>query len=497
VRRRLFRIALAVTAVVVVLAGAGGIAVAVLYSRADLDTTGEVDFTRPLRIPPLAPSKVDADGRRVFDLTARRGRTEFQPGVVTDTYGIDGSYLGPTLRARRGERVVVGVENAIGEPTTMHWHGMHLPARMDGGPHQVIEPGATWSPTWEIDQPAATLWYHPHLDGETAEHVYRGLAGMFIVDDPAASAPGLPSRYGVDDVPVVVQDRRFHDDGRLDLGEGLFSPTGILGDEILVNGTLGPYLDVRSERVRLRLLNASNGRVYDFGFSDERAFALVGSDGGLLERPHRIRRVMLSPGERAEIVVALRPGERTVLRSTPPDLGTGGFDDRFAGGDDRLDILELRAADRLRPAPPVPDALADLPRLDEADAVRTREFELRGRTINGERMDMDRIDETVAAGSTEIWEVVNTSGTPHSFHVHDVRFRILAVDGSPPTAALAGWKDTVYLPPNRTFRLIVPFGHYADPHTPYMLHCHVLRHEDQGMMGQFAVTADGSHASGH
>jgi blue copper oxidase len=304
----------------------------------------------------------------------------------------------------------------------------------------------------------------------------------------------LPSRYGVDDVPVIVQDRGFDDDGQLDLGSGPFSPTGILGDEILVNGTLAPYVDVRTERVRLRLLNASNARIYDFGFSDDRPFALVGSDGGLLSRPHRTWRVMLSPGERAEIVVTLRPGERTVLRSTPPDLGTGGFDDRFAGGDDRLDILELRAADRLRPSPQVPSELTEIPRIDERDAARTREFELRDRNINGRSMDMDRIDETVAAGSTEVWQVTNTSGTPHSFHVHDVRFQILDLDGSPPPAALSGWKDTVYLPPERTFRLVVRFGHYADPHMPYMLHCHLLRHEDQGMMGQFIVADDRSHA---
>ena len=485
--RRLIRIVLAMAGVLVLLAAAAGVALAVLYGNADVDTTGKVDFTRPLKIPPLAESHVDDEGRRVFDLTARRGRTELRDGVATETYGINGSYLGPTLRAERGERVLIHVRNEIGEPTTMHWHGMHLPAEMDGGPHQVIAPGSTWSPYWEIDQPAATLWYHPHLEGRTAEHVYRGLAGMFILDDPAADV-ALPSRYGVDDVPVIVQDKQFDDDGRLDLGAGMISPTGILGDEILVNGTLAPYLDVRTERVRLRLLNASNARIYDFGFADDRAFALVGTDGGLLGRTREQRRVMLSPGERAEIVVTLRPGERAVLRSTPPDLGTNGWEGRFAGGDDRFDVLELRAADRLEPSPPVPEALADIPRLDAGDAVRTRRYELRGRRINGRKMDMDRIDERVEAGTTELWEVENTGGTPHSFHVHDVRFRVLDVDGSPPPPALSGWKDTVYLPPKRTFRLIVPFGEYSDPHHPYMFHCHLLRHEDQGMMGQFVVT---------
>lgn len=182
-----------------------------------------------------------------------------------------------------------------------------------------------------------------------------------------------------------------------------------------------------------------------------------------------------------------------MLRSTPPELGTGGLEARFAGGDDRLDVLQLRAADRLQPSPPVPGALAEIPRLTARDAARTREFELRGRTINDRAMDMDRIDADVQAGSTELWTVTNTSGTPHSLHVHDVRFQVLDIDGVPPPPPLSGWKDTLYLPPRRTFRLLVPFGEYADPHTPYMFHCHLLRHEDQGMMGQFTVTNAHAH----
>jgi len=186
------------------------------------------------------------------------------------------------LRARRGEKVLVNVTNDLGETSTIHWHGMHLPAAMDGGPHQPIEPGETWSPSWRIDQPAATLWYHPHPHGETAQHVYRGLAGLFYVDD--AARPRLPSTYGVDDVPLIVQDKEF-DGNRFDTSHGLFESTGILGDTILVNGTPGPYLDVTTQRVRLRILNASNARIYDFAFDDGREYDVVGTDGGLLPEP--------------------------------------------------------------------------------------------------------------------------------------------------------------------------------------------------------------------
>ncbi|GAB4085234.1 hypothetical protein GCM10028784_18640 [Myceligenerans cantabricum] len=149
------------------------------------------EFDTALAIPPLARSWV-VDGVRTFDLTAQSGTTEFRPGVETPTWGFDGPYLGPTLRAERGEQVAVHVTNELDEPTSVHWHGMHLPPAMDGGPHQEIAPGGTWEPTWRIDQPAATLWYHPHPHGTTEEHVYRGLAGLFLLDDDAS--PGRRTR---------------------------------------------------------------------------------------------------------------------------------------------------------------------------------------------------------------------------------------------------------------------------------------------------------------
>lgn len=468
--------------------GGGAAAIGWLWSESALSTAGEVDFSNRLAVPPLAPSKLDENGRRVFTLTAGEGRHDFGRGPV-DTWGFNGDYLGPTLRAKRGEQVVVNVRNELSEETSVHWHGMHLPAEMDGGPHQPVRPGDTWSPSWKVDQPAATLWYHPHPHGETAKHVYRGLAGMFIVDDPATSA-ALPDEYGVDDIPVIVQDKKLRDD-ELDDSPGVMGGVGILGDTIAVNGTVAPYQEVTTERVRLRLLNGSTARVYDFGFADDRRFALVGTDGGLLPKPHHTKRVMLSPGERAEIVVTVRPGERTVLRSFPPPLGLDGFSSRFTGGDDTLDVLQLRAADRLVANATVPDTLVDVPRLDPADAAERREFRLGGHQINHRKMAMDRVDAAVVKDTSELWEVTNADGTPHSFHVHDVQFQVVSVDGAAPPPQLTGWKDTLYLPPNVRFELIMRFADYADPDTPYMFHCHVLFHEDAGMMGQFVVVEPG------
>src|SRR5689334_6639736 len=162
----------------------GAIAVVTWALQArDVSTVDRVDFNRRLAIPPLAESHLDGAGRRVFDLNAQAGTTDLGHGK-TRTLGFNGSYLGPTLRATRGEQVLVNIHNGLSRDTTVHWHGMHLPARMDGGPHQPIAPGATWSPQWKVDQPAATLWYHPHPDGATEDQVYQGLAGLFIVDDP-------------------------------------------------------------------------------------------------------------------------------------------------------------------------------------------------------------------------------------------------------------------------------------------------------------------------
>jgi FtsP/CotA-like multicopper oxidase with cupredoxin domain len=467
---------------------AGGWAV---YSGARTSTVGELGFRNELAIPPLLEPR-EQDGRTVFDLALEQGTTELLPGKPTETWGVNGPYLGPTLRADRGDEVVVRVRNELPDTTTVHWHGMHLPAEADGGLHQPIAPGEVWAPSWRIEQPAATLWYHPHPHGETADHVYRGLAGMFILDDPAADALALPQKYGVDDIPLIIEDKRLNDDGSLDYGQSMISPTGRLGNTILVNGTYDPHLEIRDSRVRLRLLNASTARIYDIGFADERHFDLVATDGGLLERPEPMTRVQLSPGERAEIVARFHPGERVVLRSFEPDLGTNFFEGRFAGADDSFDLLQIRAAPSLSSSPEIPDRLAPHAHVDEGDAARTRRFELSGSAqINGKHMDMARIDEVVTAGSTEIWEVRNDAGTPHNFHIHGVSFRVLDDGGDPPPPHLRASKDTVYVPPGKTVRALVHFEDYPDPDSPYMFHCHVLQHEDRGMMGQFVVVEPG------
>ncbi|GAB2634250.1 multicopper oxidase family protein [Nocardia goodfellowii] len=446
---------------------------------------------RPLPIPPLADSTVDADGVRRFRLTMAPGAAEILPGKHTPTWGVNGPHLGPTLRARRGEAVAIEVRNDLPEPSTLHWHGMRVPARMDGGPHQTIAPGGTWAPSWTIDQPAASLWYHPHPHGGTEKHVYRGLSGFFLVDDDAADRLDLPKDYGVDDIPLVIQDRRFTADGALD--EAAPTDIGLLGDTVITNGIAGAYLRARTSRIRLRLLNGFSGRLYHLGFADNRQFQVIGTDGGLLPKPLSLNRIQLSPGERAEIVVPIRAGDTVMLRALPIE-NRGDIDvaeAREFGFDDSFDILELRGTTSVADAAAVPDALIPGAAIPTAAAVAHRRFDLQWFQINHARMDMNRIDFTVAAGSTEVWTVRNADNWPHNFHVHDVQFRITDIDGAAPPPVLAGWKDTVYTRPGSTYTLVMRFSEHTDPTYPYMYHCHLLLHEDRGMMGQFLVLGPG------
>ena len=449
-----------------------------------LTTAGTMNLDNQLNIPPLAASSVDAEGTRVFSLTAETGKSSFLPETATETWGYNGAFLGPTLRARRGERVRVEIQNDLPAPTTVHWHGMHLPAIYDGGAHQIIETGARWEPEWVIDQPAATLWYHPHVHGTSEEQMTRGLSGMFIVDEPDTPAE-LPAEYGVDDIPLIFQDRSFAKDGSFKLTPD--STAGLLGDTILINGTANPYLEVVTEAVRLRILNAATARVFNFGFSDNRTFAVVGSDGGLLPATAEVQRLLLSPGERAEIVVRMRPGEEVLLRSHPQELGMGDALTTRTGGNDTLDLLKLRAETKLAPSPELPSTLAAESTFEMERPMITRGFILKDMYINGKLMGMSRIDLSVSAQSVETWNISNTDNLAHNFHVHGAQFQVLDIDGRAPAPEFAGWKDTVFLPVRATARVQIKFGKYKDRAHPYMYHCHFIRHADMGMMGQYTI----------
>ncbi len=467
------------------------------YATSTASYAGHSKAPKPLQIPPLDAGQMQG-GVRVFDMQVQTGKTEFFEGLKTDTLGINGSYLGPTLRMKSGETVRMNVANGLNETTTLHWHGFNLPARADGGPHQEIAPGAVWSPEFEVREKAATMWYHSHQLHKTADQVWAGMAGLVVIDDDEAGALDLPDTYGVDDIPVVLQDRSFRRNGQMPYSSSMQSRMmGMTGDIPMVNGTVDAFFDVTTSLIRLRLLNGSNGSIYSLGFADGRTFSQISSDGGLLAAPVQISSLRLAPGERADIVVDMSAGGVATLRSVAAGGGGGGMGGMMGGmmGSPGFDFLELRPAASLATSPALPARLADLPAVSDSGITKTRGFELQMSgmgpfakfLINGKSMAMGRIDEVVEQGVAEIWEVSNFSPMAHPFHVHNTQFRILDRNGTAPDAGERGLKDTVLVNPQERVRISVRFDHYTDPKRPYMYHCHILEHEDAGMMGQFTV----------
>jgi FtsP/CotA-like multicopper oxidase with cupredoxin domain len=368
----------------------------------------------------------------------------------------------------------------------------------------VIPPDNTWSPEFDIRQPASTLWYHSHLLHETGRQVYSGLAGLIYIDDDHADSLGLPSAYGRDDIPLVLQDRAFNADGSFRysssvMGSGM---RGMMGDVMLVNGVAFPQLKVKHRRIRFRILNGSNARIYNLEFSDKRRFLQIAGDGGLLRRRVPLRQLRLSPGERAEIVVVFDWDDSVYLRdiytASNSGAGMGGGQNNPIGDIMHFDGTGIAAA--LIGPPPVVLS-TDIPFWNPREADRKRVFSLGSGggsgnmggggspfTINGKFMDINRIDETVRVGDIETWEITNRSSMAHPFHIHNVQFRIHARNGVTPPPNERSLKDTVLVNPGESVLLAMRFSDYTDSDTPYMYHCHILEHEDAGMMGQFLVT---------
>ncbi|MFW2446911.1 MAG: multicopper oxidase family protein, partial [Qipengyuania pacifica] len=400
------------------------------------------------------------------------------------------------------------VDNGLDEGATVHWHGFELPAAADGGPHQLIRPGARWSPSFEVRQRASLYWYHSHLHRGTGPQVYTGLAAPIYVRDDEEDALNLPSEYGVDDIPLIVQDRLLDSSGKLLYPQNMHAQMmGVRGDRLYVNGTQNAVFDARTGLIRLRILNGSNARFYDFSLSSGQTMQLIASDGGLLELPHAVRSLRLAPGERAQILVDLSEGRPLSLVATSPDNSMGmmsGDGGGMMGGgmmgrgredtqtDEPFRVLDIRPAGS-SPRRNLPPQLAALPALNPSLAVRTRRFVLDmgmmggGMSINGASMDMNVINERVPVGEWEIWEIANASMMAHPFHIHNAQFRVIDRNGRTPPPLETGYKDTVIVDPREQVRLLLRFEEHTDPDLPYMYHCHILEHEDAGMMGQFVV----------
>ncbi len=444
-----------------------------------------------------------------INLSLEEGTKNWIGSFATTSAGVNPSsstnaFWGPTLIFTKGDSIHLNVTNNLMDTTTVHWHGMHLPAIMDGGPHQPIAPGETWSPYWKVDNYAATYWYHPHLHMMSQEQLLLGLGGMIIVRDSAESTLALPRTYGVDDIPLALSDRAF-------IGNQISIEP--YGDSMMVNGVLRAEWIAPSQLVRFRILNSATERSYNIGFSDTTTFYVIASDGGLLNAPVPLTRYLLSSGERIEILVDFtgRQGQSLFMKaynSVLPQNIPGG--DMFPNGPfanylqrSDFNVMHISVGPQTtNPITTIPSNLVTVTPYDSLTSVLTRYLTITDTNIvgnNGVSFIINHhlysesfIDYQVPLDNTEIWEIANSGNFSHPFHIHDVEFNILSRNGVFPTAAEQGWKDVVLVEAHETVRFITKFTDFADAAHPFMFHCHIALHEDEGMMGQFVVVNSSS-----
>jgi blue copper oxidase len=446
-----------------------------------------------------------------YTLNMHKDSVQFFPtGNISHTYAFNQyKYLGPTLIFNKGSNVNITVNNQIGDTTTVHWHGLHIAAVNDGGPHTPIMPGTSWNPQFTIMDHAATYWYHPHTHKKTAKQAIKGAAGLIIVRDPQEAILALPRRYGVDDYPIVVQCQQYDSNNQA-------MSLGMEDSTVLVNGARANYGHsvygkFPAQVVRMRILNASGERCFNFGLTGNKQFYQIASDGGLLNTPVASTRVMLAPGERAEILVDLTGmnGQTLYLMSYASEIATGvqgGPTMPMPPGSPPMDsplngvnfnILQINVSPQtVNPIVTIPATLITNTPYTVGQASITRTINMTAITMmsmdgpfyfNGLSFDMMRIDYKIPLDNIEIWSLTNSTMVAHPFHIHDVQFYVLDRDGNLPPLNERGRKDVVLINPNETVRFITKFEDFADSLNPYMYHCHVLMHEDDGMMGQFIV----------
>ncbi|MDX3755907.1 multicopper oxidase family protein [Streptomyces sp. AK02-04a] len=460
---------------------AGGTAIALL-TNATQNKAHAAGTT--LTIPDLLEGTT-TDGTTTYTLEAKTGTSEVLSGVTSTTAGYNQSFLGPTMKWTSGDTVLLNITNSLTEATTVHFHGAHVPPSMDGGPQNAFAAGKTWSPTFTVKDEAKTLWYHPHALGTTAEQATHGLAGMIIVEDDSDASAALPSTYGTDDIPIILQclatdsagDIKYNLSGYL--GNGLSFP-------LLCNGTnvddTTLSFTATKKRTRFRLLNASPSDIITIQRSDGATLTQIATDQGYLPEATEVASIRLVAGARAEFVMEL--SDAVTLEA----VVTTGW---VRGGSGTYEFLSV--------TPDASDAPETLPTLNTISRYDTSDFTARTitlgqsgttMTINGSAgtsmSSMAMISTTLGAG--EVWTVKNSTQLEHSFHLHDVPFQLISINGEDPTGVQLGWYDTFEVVGGGSIEIAMKFTDFSDDTYMYMLHCHLLQHEDEGMMASLMVT---------
>jgi len=433
--------------------------------------------------PPLLVNISRAPHTVEVNLTAAVTRLALQPGVMSHAFAYNGHVPGPTLDVREGDHVIIHFRNELPEATTVHWHGIHLPFESDGSPFHPIQPGESHDYMFTVRRgTAGTYWYHPHPDKRTGFAIGKGLFGAIVVhaaDDPL---PPMTEKL------LVLSDNRFLADGAIDFPEAASSNGGIdeengrEGPVLFVNGKVMPTITIRSGEIqRWRVVNTSAGRIFRLAIHGQ-TMTQVGTDGGLLERPIDVNEILLATGERVELLVrGGAPGTATTLQNLPYDR----YSPQTRPVDWKVtrDLVTLRTTTDapVRPTA-IPVRLRTITPLDTTMATAVRTIVFGQGIINGHTMDMGRIDVSTRVGATEIWDIANIVGMDHPFHLHGFQFQVIDRDGVP--EPFRAWRDMLNIPKHSTARIIVRYDDYPGK---WMFHCHILDHEDHGMMGVLEV----------
>ena len=440
--------------------------------------------------PLFIPQKVSG----ITSLVAQMSSAKILNGNGSATMAYGNGILGPTIEAQRGETLSIHLQNNLVDHTNIHWHGLILPADMDGHPEDLTIPGGSFEYQLPIHQRAGTYWYHPHPHEATAQQVFMGMAGMFLVRDEEESILNLPA--GEFEIPLVIQDKRFMDSSLIYMPSADELMTGYLGETILVNGIHAPFKSVETRWYRLRLLNGSTARVYQLRFSNQLPFYLIGTDGGLLEVPEKLTSMMLAPGERADVLINFKDlpvGSEVFLESSK-------FSQFNPQGRQGFKIMKFQIEKVSTDSFLLPLNLSTVTNLSSTPTTIRRTLNISTlvggtgshgsgsrHSINGMTYANDRSAFSVGAGSTEIWEFDNMMGDEiHPMHIHGVQFQVLKRTGgrNQVFAYEKGWKDTVLIMPQEKVSVIMTFPLYVGK---FVFHCHNLEHEDDGMMLNYTI----------
>ncbi|MDN4194091.1 multicopper oxidase CueO [Citrobacter freundii] len=503
------------------------------------------------------PDLLTADASNRIQLIVQAGQSNFA-GKTATTWGYNGNLLGPAVKLNKGQSVTVDIHNQLAQETTLHWHWLEIPGEVDGGPQGIIPAGGKRSVTFTPDQRAATCWFHPHQHGKTGHQVAMGLAGLVLIEDEEIRKLMLPKQWGIDDVPVIIQDKQFSADGQVDYQLDIMTAAvGWFGDTLLTNGAIYPQHAAPRGWLRLRLLNGCNARSLNIAASDNRPLYVIASDGGLLAEPVKVTELPMLMGERFEVLVDVSDGKAFDLVTLPVSqmgMAIAPFDKPHPVM--RVQPLLITASGTL------PDTLTSMPSLPSLEGLTVRKLQLsmdpmldmmgmqmlmkkfggqamagmdhgkmmghmnndnmdhgnmnhgnmnhgemgnmqhgnmgnmkhggsfdfhNANRINGQAFDMNKPMFAAAKGQHERW-VISGQGDMmlHPFHIHGTQFRILSENGKAPAAHRAGWKDTVRVE-GGVSEVLVKFDHDAPKEHAYMAHCHLLEHEDTGMMLGFTV----------